>query len=70
MGQTAQSAGSFSGCGSSSGMFDEVIDLRLKLKESYAINEELKVTFRQNLAELQSTLGECVDDKDKLMSKK
>jgi len=51
-------------------MFDEVIDLRLKLKESYAINEELKVTFRQNLAELQSTLGECVDDKDRLMSKK
>ncbi len=51
-------------------MFDELIDLRSKLKESFAINEELKLTFRQNLTELQSTLSECVDDKEKLMAKK
>jgi len=62
--------GSFSGNGSSNGMFDELIDLRSKLKESFAINEELKLTFRQNLTELQSTLSECVDDKEKLMAKK
>jgi hypothetical protein len=54
----------------SAGFVDELIDLRMKLKESYAINEELKLTFRKNLGELQNTLGECVEDKDKVMAKK
>lgn len=54
----------------SNGYVDELVDLRLKLKESYAVNEELKLTFRKNLGELQNTLSECIEDKDKFMLKK
>lgn len=61
------SPGNFSG---NNGYVEELIDLRMKLKESYSINEELKYTFRKNLTELQNTLGECVQDKDKLMINK
>ncbi len=47
-----------------------MIELRMKLKESYATNEELKLTFKKNLTELQNTLSECVDDREKVMLKK
>ena len=51
-------------------LIEEVIELRLKLKESYAINEELKLEFKKNLSQLQSTVKECVQDRDKLIGKK
>ena len=66
-GLSAQSLGSFNNTNNSNNFVDELIDMRVKLKESYAINEELKLTFRTNLNELQNTLGECVEDKEKLM---
>lgn len=49
---------------------DEVNELRLKLKESYLANEELKCAFKKNLSQLQNTLRECVDDKEKLILKR
>lgn len=55
---------------SSNSAIDEIVDLKMKLKESYAMNEELKASFRKNLLELESTLRECVDDKEKVMLKK
>ena len=52
------------------GLIDEVIDLKMKLKEAQSLNEQLKISFKKNLNELQNTLGECVEDKEKLMLKK
>ena len=55
---------------SGNGLIDEVIDLKMKLKEAQSLNEQLKLSFKKNLSELQNTLGECVEDKEKLMLKK
>ena len=51
-------------------LIEEVIDLKIKLKESYAINEDLKSEFKKNLSKLQNTVKECVEDRDQLMAKK
>ncbi len=42
----------------------------MKLNEANRKNEEQKVLFKQNLAQLEQTLNECVDDKEKILSKK
>jgi hypothetical protein len=44
--------------------------LRIKLKESNTINEELKSAFKKNFLHLETSLKECVEGKDKLMNKK
>jgi hypothetical protein len=51
-------------------LIEEVIDLKIKLKESYAINEDLKSEFKKNLSKLQNTVKECMEDRDQLMARK
>lgn len=45
-------------------------DLKIKLKEAYIINEEIKASFKKNLSQLQNTLRECVDDREKIVYKR
>ncbi|CAF0906170.1 unnamed protein product [Brachionus calyciflorus] len=54
----------------SNGLIDELVDLKFKLKEAQAKNEELKKSFKQNLNQFQSAFKNCVEDKDKLIDKK
>ncbi len=42
----------------------------MKLKESNETIEELKLNFGKNLSNLQNTLNECIEDKEKLLEKK
>ena len=49
---------------------EEINELRMKLKEACVINDELKSSFKKNLAQLQNTLKECVDDREKLVHKR
>ena len=49
---------------------DELIELRMKLNEANRLNEEQKNMFKQNLSQIESTLKECVDDKENIISKK
>lgn len=49
---------------------DESSELKIKLKEAYVINEEIKTSFKKNLSQLQNTLRECVDDREKIVFKR
>lgn len=51
-------------------LIEEVIQLRIKLKEANSVNEELKESFKKNLSQLEHTLRECIEDKERLMNKK
>lgn len=51
-------------------LIDEVVELRVKLKEAYSANEELKASFGKNLSQLESTLRDCMEEKEKFMFKK
>ena len=51
-------------------IIDEIAELKVKLKEANNYNEELKASFQQNLNELQMTIKECSNDKEKIMLKK
>ena len=59
-----------SGPAGNASMIDEVVDLRVKLKEAHAFNEELKASFQNNLNQLQMTIKECIEDRDKILAKK
>jgi hypothetical protein len=51
-------------------LIEEVIQLRIKLKEANSVNEDLKESFKKNLSQLEHTLKECIEDKERLMNKK
>lgn len=53
-----------------SSMIEEVVELRVKLKEAQAFNEELKASFQSNLNQLQLTIKECIEDREKILTKK
>ena len=53
-----------------SSMIEEVVELRVKLKEAHAFNEELKASFQSNLNQLQLTIKECIEDREKILTKK
>jgi hypothetical protein len=54
----------------SSSWVDNVIDLRMQLKESQRFNEELKSSFKQNINQLKASFQECLDDKEKVIFQK
>jgi hypothetical protein len=62
--------GSKKGHSDSSSWVDNVIDLRMQLKESQRFNEELKSSFKQNINQLKTSFQECLDDKEKVLQKK
>ena len=51
-------------------LIDEVVDLRMKLKESQAANEEIKSAFKKNLSQLQNALKERDEVNQKILAKK